>query len=221
MLELDSGTYIEGSGDRRDTTVEPAELILIGVLALTNLVAGIGIAVPLATQLTRVTHRPDRVARYSGAIVGVYLLECVAFPAGMATQFLSVGLAFVWGLVFGLWLRNCAPATTILRWVVALALYTTVPTVSFAVIVPFAWMIAGNSIVTAAGGHQFGIPPFVPGPLNTVLGFAVALLVGTVVLKTVITAGAVSLLLHFRQRASVAPDTAAEPIAPAARPPVH
>ena len=45
-------------------------------------------------------------------------------------------------------------------------------------------------------GFNFGIPGFLPWPLNTILGFCVALLAGTVVLKAGITVGEVSLLIH-------------------------
>lgn len=43
---------------------------------------------------------------------------------------------------------------------------------------------------------NFGIPGFLPWPLNTILGFCVALLAGAVVLKAGITVGEVSLLIH-------------------------
>jgi hypothetical protein len=50
--------------------------------------------------------------------------------------------------------------------------------------------------LNAEQARNFGIPDFVPWPLNTVLGFCVALAAGTIVFKTFITTGIVALIVR-------------------------
>ena len=75
--------------------MEPTEVSFVVVLALVNLALGLGLAVLIAGRLGEVTGRPGRFSRYFVMLVGMYFLECVAFPAGMATQAFSIGLAFI------------------------------------------------------------------------------------------------------------------------------
>jgi hypothetical protein len=172
-----------------------AERIFIGLLAATNLIAGFGGAILLATQLGEISGRPRNI-RYFVLFVFVYFLECVAFSAGMATQVFSVGLAFVWGIVFGLRLRGRAAPRKVLKTSFLFSLYTTLPTVTFSILLLIAFAV-GGSIVSVEEARKFGIPDFVPWPFNTVLGFCAALAAGTVMLKTVITTGEVGLLIHL------------------------
>ena len=63
-------------------------------------------------------------------------------------------------------------------------------------------LFAGRPILSADEGASFGIPSFVPWPMNTILGFYAVLAIGVVVLKTVIITGGVSLLFHFKEKPS-------------------
>jgi hypothetical protein len=69
------------------------------------------------------------------------------------------------------------------------------------------WLVGGRTIaetiLSTEAGAELGVPDFVPWPLNTILGFCSALVIGTVVLKTVITTGEVSLLIHLKRNAGV------------------
>jgi len=174
------------------------------VLVVVNLAGGFGLSRPIARLLGKVTGKPDRFFRYFAMLIGIYLLECVAFPAGMATQVFSIGLAFVWGIVFGLWLRGRAPSDKVLKASFFLALYTSFPTVSFGILLLVARLIGGSSIFSIEEGAAFGIPYIVPWPLNTMLGFCMALVIGTVVFKTVITTGEVGLLIHLGEKSEAA-----------------
>jgi len=177
--------------------MKPAELAFVIVLVVVNLAGGFGLSRPIARLLGRVTGKPDRFFRYFAMLVGIYLLECVAFPAGMATQVFSIGLAFVWGMVFGLWLRGRASSDKVLKASLFVALYTSLPTASFGILLLAAKLLSGSDVLSAAEGTAFGIPYFVPWPLTTILGFCSALVIGTVVFKTLITTGEVSLLVHL------------------------
>ena len=184
--------------------METAESAFIVVLAAVNLAAGLGFSVPIARLLGKVTGKPGRFFRYFTLLIGIYFLECVAFSAGMATQVFSIGLAFVWGMVFGLWLRRRASSRKVLKTSFFLALYTSFPTATFGILLLVAKLVGGGSIIGAEEGAALGIPYFVPWPLNTILGFCTALVIGTVVFKTVITTGEVGLLIHLGEKSEAA-----------------
>lgn len=166
---------------------------------MVNLAAGFGFAVPIAKQIRRLNNKPKRTFRYFLMLIGLYFVECVAFSAGMATQVFSIGLAFVWGVVFGLWLRRRASALKVLETSFFVSLYSSLPTASFGFLALLA-LFVGEPVLSAAEGANFGIPAFVPWPMNTILGFFGTIAIVTVVFKTVITTGEVSLLIHLGER---------------------
>jgi hypothetical protein len=175
------------------------ELVLIGLLGLSNLVLGIGLGIYLARKLTNFADPSIKWRRAFALLVGMYFFECLAFPAGMATQVFVVGLAFLWGILLGRFLRMQPPLPS-LRFSLWVAIYTCMPTITFGFLVPFAWALAGNSLLSSEAGISFGIPEWVPWPLGSVAGFTAALVLGTVILKSVITVGEVSVVLHWSQR---------------------
>ena len=179
-----------------------AEHFLIVLLVFVNVAMGFGFAVPMARFLGRISGKSGSIVRYVVMLVAVYFAECVAFSAGMATQVFSIGLAFVWGGVLGMWLRRHRPVRKVLRSAVLWALYGSLPTDSFCILVLLSFVIAGESILSTEAGLDFGIPGFVPWPLNTILGFCAALGIGTAVLKIAITAGEVRLLIHLAEKSA-------------------
>jgi hypothetical protein len=183
--------------------MEVTESGFVMILAAVNLAAGFGLSVPISRLLGEVTGRRDRFLRYCVVLVGIYFIECVAFAAGMATQIFSVGLAFVWGIVFGLWLRGCASPLKILRTSFCFALYTCLPTASFGILLLLGKLVGGSSVLSVEEAIGFGVPSFVPWPVCTILGFCMALVVGTIAFKTVITTGEISILIHLGQRSAV------------------
>lgn len=176
---------------------------ILPALALTNLAAGFSFAVLIAKELDKITDKPNKTIRYSALLVGVYFLECVAFAAGMCTQILTIGLSFLWGIIFGLWLRERASARKVLKQAFFIALYGSLPTASFCVLIPLIWLVGGGHTLSAKEGISFGVPDFLPWPLNTILGFFTSLLIGTVVFKTVITTQIVNWLIHRGEKAAV------------------
>lgn len=176
-----------------------AEYIL-PVLVVMNLAAGFGCAVPIARLLCKINGRQKRVFRYFAMLIGIYFVECIAFPMGMCTQVFSVGLAFVWGIVFGLWLRGRAPAREVLKQAFLVSIYGSLPTASFCILIPVIILIGGGPVLSVKESLSFGIPAFFPWPLNTILGFFAALLIGTIVFKVAITTGEVNLLIYLRTK---------------------
>jgi hypothetical protein len=169
-------------------------IALVGSLVITNLTAGFICAVPIAKGLSRLTGRHHRFLRYFAMLVGIYFLECVAFAFGMCTQVFTIALSFIWAVLFGLWLKGLAPARNILRQILFVSLYGCLPTVSFALIILIFWIVSGNGLLNVEQAYQFGIPDFVPWPLNTILGFCIALAAGTTILKVTFTTGLVALI---------------------------
>jgi|GEM_PF-1540149 len=172
------------------------ETALMSSLALTNLIGGLILGAFLAIGFSRLTRKQNRFFKYLVLSLGLYFLECVAFAWSMGTQILSVLLSVEWGILFGLWLKGIAPQKRIIRQTFFLSLYGCLPAVSFAVILLVVWVISGNGFLNAEQAQRFGIPDFVPWPLNTMLGFCVALAAGTIILKTVFTTGIAALIVR-------------------------
>jgi len=170
------------------------------VLLIVNLIAGCGCAVPVARFLVRVDRKPMRMIHCFAIVVGMYFLECVSVAVGMGIPVFSVGLAFVWGVVFSLWLRSRGSVREILKMSFVTSLYTCLPAVSVMAIPVMAW-VDGKNIVSVEEAVRFGVPELPPvlWPVCTILGFYGVLAAGAVLFKTVITTGEVSLFIHCRE----------------------
>jgi len=175
--------------------IDPAELALIVV----NLLAGLGSAIPLAGMLARISGRTMEVSRCYAILVGVYLVECAAVVVGMGIPVFSMGLALVWGIVLSRWLRRFPQATDAARTALYLSLYSGLPAASF-IIVPVAAWFGGHAILSVEAGSRFGIPSFIPWPMNTILGFYAACALGALLFKTVVTTGETLWLMHRGSR---------------------
>lgn len=169
------------------------------ILFLVNLCLGIGFAIHLSRHLKAVNPQPHSFFRYFIMFVGMYFIECVAIVVAMLLPVFSLSLAFVWGIVFGLWLRESTSVHKVLKIAFHISLYTSFPAASF-ILVPIIGLFAGWDVLSTEEAIRFGIPDFLYWPLNTILGFYVALSVGIIVLKTAITTGSVSLLILLKKR---------------------
>jgi hypothetical protein len=178
--------------------MEPAEYIVVTL----NLVAGLSIAFPLSKLFSRLDKEPPRVFRYYVILIGIYFLECVAIVSMMLVPVLSIVLAFVWGICFGLWLRARTSRRVAIKTSFLLSLYSSLPALSF-IVVPVLALFAGRPILSAEEGASFGIPGFAPWPMNTILGFYAILAIGVFALKAVITTGGVRFLFHLKKKPAV------------------
>ena len=166
-----------------------SEAVFIAVLTAVNLAAGVGLAVVIARRLGEASGarrlRPGHVIW----LVGIYFLECIAFAAGMATQVFTLALAVIWGLTFGFWFRGRQASCGVVRTLVLLGVYTSLPSVSFGLLLLGSKLLDGADVASTLEGAALGIPQFVPWPLNTILGFCLALAMGTLAIKSAVTAG--------------------------------
>ena len=163
--------------------MDAAGFIIVGV----NLALAFGCGWPIAVWFSRLhgMHANSLLALL--VLLVVYLTEAVAFAAGMATDVLSIALAVVWGVLLGSWLpKSLVPRRHWRRIVAISALYSSLPAASFLTI-PVISALGGWSILGAEVGARFGIPAFLPWPLNTILGFCVAVAGFAVVMKLTLT----------------------------------
>jgi len=167
--------------------LENADIMVVVVSVNAVLAAGFGW--PLARTMANL--RGSATWRWVAGLLGVYLAECFAFSASMASNVLSFGLAVVWGFVFARWTTVRGGTTGIRRddrrrVVERLAAYTCLPAVSFLAVFPFL-MLSGWPVFTRRGGYDFGIPEFVPWPFCTIAGFFVAVVGSAVIVKMLVT----------------------------------
>jgi hypothetical protein len=167
--------------------MEAADYWVVLLLAVFNLSVGVGLAFPLTRNLQQIRGVRGKSFRYFLIFIGIYFAESVAFPMGMCTQIFTVFLSFVWGLVFGLWLRKYSQRNRIIRLAILVAVYGSLPTASFCILITILKVIEGGNILSAAEGVAFGVPDFLPWPFNSILGFSAALLAGTLILKILVT----------------------------------
>jgi hypothetical protein len=170
------------------------ENALIITLAVTNLAAGFGFAVPLANRFREITAHQNHFLKFYMLMLGLYFFECIAFAWGMCSQILTIAISIEWGILFGLWLKGLAPTEKIIKQIILISLYGCMPTISFSVIITVFWILSGNGLLNVEQAYKFGIPDFVPFPLNTILGFCVALAAGTIILKTAFAAGITAMI---------------------------
>lgn len=84
-----------------------------------------------------------------------------------------------------------------------LAVYSSLPAASF-LSVPVVTAVVGWSILSGDAGARFGIPSFVPWPLNTILGFCLAVTAVGVVAKVVVTTALALMVIHSDHRQAAA-----------------
>ena len=160
-------------------------------LVVFNLSAGIGFAFPLAKNLQQIKDNRQKSFRNFLGFTGLYFAECVAFAMGMCSQIFTVALSFVWTLVLVFWLKaqlnTNSLKTKIIRLAILIAIYGSLPTASFCILITGMKVIQGANILSASEGIAFGIPDFLPWPFNSILGFSAALLAGTLILKIVVS----------------------------------
>ena len=109
------------------------------------------------------------------------------------------------GLVLGIrFRRSPLEKSAVLRALLLLAPYSSLPALSF-LSVPVVTAMGGWSVLDASEGARFGIPGFVPWPIDTILGFCL-LVAGTgAIAKTAITTGIGTWMLARRRSRVSAP----------------
>jgi hypothetical protein len=155
-----------------------------------------GIGWFLATRIARESAGLVRPIRVFGLLVLVYVAECIALSAGMGSNILGSGLAFLWGWILAAGRRGAIIAIRQTRgMVLRLSLYSCLPVASL-LSVPIVAARHGWSVGSAEAGMRFGIPASVPSPINTIAGFFGAVVLLGIIGKVLITTGVARLLFR-------------------------
>jgi hypothetical protein len=167
-------------------------------------VLALGLGWPLALLLSRLGQGHRSRALSFAVVLGAYLVESAAFAASMATDVLNIGLAVVWGVCIGSWAsKSRIPIRESRRITRSFAFYTTLPAVSF-LSVPVVGILGGWAVLDGEAGARFGIPGFLPWPLNTILGFCALVAGVAVVAKVVITTAVAGWVMRRSRNAGTA-----------------
>lgn len=222
QLLVSKGADVVIKNDRgrtpKDIVAMRTKYLILSICAVVMpLFLGIAGAIPIARRLRGVSGRSKRFFRYFGLLIGVYLVEyltCCAVtiilfysrsapPSEFVWGLASMGvLGCVWGILFGIWLRRRATARKIMKAVAFVSLYASVPIICLTVLLLVELIIIeGVNIASVENSASRGLATM-PWPLNTVLGYSIALVLGVILLKSVIIAGEVGLLIRLGRKPS-------------------
>jgi hypothetical protein len=178
--------------------VDSVEYGLVGV----NLILGFGFALPVARLLSGMFEYPKRFLYYYAILVGLYFIESASVVIAMGIPVLSIGLAFVWGIIIAYRFRNHSSLRKIQKTAMIITFYSSLPAASF-IVLPLFLSYNGWDILSILDGGRLGIPYIFPWPLNTILGFYSACAIGAILFKTVIAFCVVNLFMHVTKGRAV------------------
>jgi len=165
--------------------IDPAEYTIV----VLNVCLALGLAWPLAGVLAEIGGKPSGRGCRATVLVLVYLMESVALAASMGSNVLGICLAILWGFLLARRLRRSGSATRSTRQAVLFfSLYTSLPAASL-LSVPAVAALNGWPVLTVEDGTRFGIPEWLPPPMETILGFFAVVSIGGVLAKVAITIG--------------------------------
>lgn len=170
-----------------------------GIIILSlNLILGFSVAFFLSGYFAHINGLSAKRWQIYLVLLGVYLVESFAFSAGMATNFFSIILSIFWGLMIRSRVSKLSaiPPETI-KATLFFSIYTSLPALSF-ISLPLIMVFPGWSVFSATSGMKFGIPGFLPWPMNTIFGFCFIVGFSALFLKTGITTGIVALKLRTK-----------------------
>lgn len=172
------------------------ELLIAVIVLAVPLIIGCILAIPLTFYLRIVADRPKRFFRYFVFLVAVFLSECAAlatllFFSSLYMLIPWLALTIIWGIIIGIWLRRRSSTKRVLKGAVAFAVYTSVPAVCIGIGIIITVTLTGREHILDGTGMLF--------PLNTILGSALTLGLGTLLLKVLFIIGEVGLLIRLVQ----------------------
>ncbi len=177
------------------------------ILVVSNSAFGILFGALIAGWLDRKVKKTGGMFHLFCLSVFIYFIECIAVTVSRGTPFLSIGLAIVWGVIWGMWARGRVAPADVPKAAFAATLYSCIPVMTLAFIPIISW-IGGWDILNPEHGARFGIPVFfsLPWPLNTILGFYIIMIAVSLLLKIIVTVGEVFVVYYIKRDFSGNPD---------------
>jgi len=171
------------------------------VLVAVNLAMGFGFAPLVSSVFTRASTSSRSVFRNGILFIGIYAAESLALIFAMGMPLFSIGLAFVWGIMFRKRLKKDLSQQELMKFSLHLSLYSSMPLVSF-ITVPIIASIHGWHMLDSAQGMHFGIPEFLPWPLDTIFGFFSVLIITALMLKVLITMYELRVIVFLKNKSN-------------------
>lgn len=160
--------------------------ITVSALVALNIAVGFSLAPLVSSVFAQVSTSSGSAFRNGILFIGIYAAESIALIIGMGMPLFSIGLAFVWGIIFRRRLKKDLSRQEAIKFSFWLSLYSSMPLVSF-IIVPIIALIRGWHILDSIQGAHFGIPGFLPWPMDTIFGFFTGVIIIAFTLKVLIT----------------------------------
>ena len=177
------------------------------ILVVSNSALGIVFGALIAVWLGRMVKKTGGSIHLFCLSVLIYLIECIAVTVSRGTPFLSIGLAIVWGVIWGMWARGRVAPGDLPKAAFAATLYSCIPVMTLEFVLIISW-IGGWDVLNPEHGARFAIPVFfsLPWPLNTILGFYIIMIIVSLLLKFIVTVGEVFVVYYVKRDFSGNPD---------------
>jgi len=175
--------------------------ITASALVALNIAVGFSLAPFVSRVFTRVSTSSGSAFRNGILFIGIYAAESIALIIAMGMPLFSIGLAFIWGIIFRKRLKKDLSRQELKIFSFWLSLYSSMPIVSF-IIVPIIALIRGWHILDSVQGTHFGIPGFLPWPLDTIFGFFMVVIITALMLKVLITMYELRVIVFLKNRSN-------------------
>lgn len=171
--------------------LDVVEIILVG----TNFVFGIFFSVVVSRRIANnFSWRKNRFLFFI-LLTALYLFEGMSIAAGMFTPVFTFVLAVMTGAVFGLIVKK-HDLTMVVKSAKQLSFFTCIPAITM-VLIPIICFIYNWDIFSSSFGKDFGIPEFIPFPLNTIFGFFMSILILFITVNIITINGTVRLIKNI------------------------
>ena len=168
-----------------------AEIVLIGI----NLVIGIIFSFIMSKRIFEFLKWTRNRYLLILILLALYLFEGITIAAGMLTPLFTFGLATITGIVFGFMIRKNEP-DGVIKSTLHLSCFLCLPAITL-IIIPVLLLFTDWNIFSSAHGSRFGIPEFIPFPLNAILGFYFSIMILFVAVNLISVNGTVSFIKNI------------------------
>ena len=168
-----------------------AETVLIGI----NLILGIIFSFIISQRILRYFKWENKKFTLIIVLLLLYLIEGITIAAGMLTPFFTFGLAIIIGIVFGYIIKK-KELHKIVKSTLLLSFFLCIPAITL-IMIPIVCFFSEWNIINSIDGYRFGIPEFIPYPLNTILGFYLSIITLFITINLLLINGIVNFIKNI------------------------